>query len=55
MAGETATPLADARLARLEHAVDVIALEVERVSEAQRFTTKLLSEQARAGSARQSL
>ena len=55
MASETATPLADARLARLEHAVDIIALEVERVSEARRFTTKLLSEQARAGSARQSL
>ena len=39
--------LADARLARLEQAVDAIALEVERISEGQRFTTKLLSEQAR--------
>ena len=38
---------ADARLARLEQSVDAIALEVERISEAQRFTTKLLSEQAR--------
>jgi hypothetical protein len=44
---ETAAPLADARLARLEQAVDAIALEVERISETQRFTTKLLSEQAR--------
>jgi len=42
-----ADPLADARLARLEHAVDAIALEIERISEGQRFTTKLLSEQAR--------
>ena len=40
-------PLADARLSRLEQAVDAIALEVERISEGQRFTTKLLSEQAR--------
>jgi hypothetical protein len=37
----------DARLSRLEHAVDAIALEVERISEGQRFTTKLLSEQAK--------
>jgi phosphoserine phosphatase len=55
MASETAAPLADARLARLEQAVDAIALEVERISEAHRFTTKLLSEQGRAGSTRQSL
>jgi hypothetical protein len=39
--------LSDARLSRLEQAVDAIALEVERISEGQRFTTKLLSEQAR--------
>lgn len=32
------------RLERIEQAVDAIALEVERVSEGQRFTTKLLSE-----------
>lgn len=42
-----ASSLADSRLSRLEHAVDAIALEVERISEGQRFTTKLLSEQAR--------
>jgi hypothetical protein len=46
LANATATPLADARLARLEQAVDAIALEVERISEAQRFTAKLLSDQA---------
>lgn len=42
--------LADARLSRLEQAVDAIALEIERISEGQRFTTKLLSEQARQNS-----
>ena len=42
-----AGPVADARLERLEHAVDAIALEIERISEGQRFTTKLLSEQTR--------
>lgn len=39
--------VADGRLERLEHAVDAIALEIERISEGQRFTTKLLSEQTR--------
>lgn len=33
-----------ARLERMEHSIDAIAIEVERISEAQRFTTKLLSE-----------
>ena len=47
LAQHMATPLADARLARLEQAVDTIALEVERISEAQRFTSKLLSEKSR--------
>jgi len=32
------------RLERIEQAVDAIAVEVERISEGQRFTTKLLSE-----------
>ena len=45
---ETAARLPDARLDRLEQAVDAIALEVERISETQRFTTKLLSEHPRA-------
>jgi hypothetical protein len=43
---ESASPLAEARLARIEQAVDAIALEVERISEGQRFTTRLLSEQS---------
>lgn len=34
----------DDRLARIEAAVDAIAIEVERISEGQRFTTKLLAE-----------
>lgn len=32
------------RLERIEQAVDAIAIEVERISEGQRFTTQLLSE-----------
>lgn len=32
------------RLARMEQAIDAIAIEVERISEGQRFATKLLSE-----------
>jgi hypothetical protein len=34
------------RFERLEQAVDAIAVEVERISEAQRFSAKLLSEQS---------
>src|ERR1700730_16545534 len=44
---EAVPPVTEARLARIEQAVDAIALEVERISEGQRFTTKLLSEQNR--------
>ena len=44
---ESNQPLAEARLARIEQAVEAIALEVERISEGQRFTTRLLSEQSR--------
>jgi hypothetical protein len=32
------------RLERIEQSIDAIALEIERVSEGQRFVTKLLSE-----------
>jgi Na+-transporting methylmalonyl-CoA/oxaloacetate decarboxylase gamma subunit len=35
------------QLAQLSQAVDAIAVEVERISEGQRFTTRLLSEQQR--------
>jgi hypothetical protein len=41
------------QLTQLTQAVDAIALEVERISEGQRFTTRLLSEQRDA--ARQAL
>lgn len=40
---------ADARLARLEQAMDAIAVEMERLGEGQRFMTRLLAE--RGGSA----
>jgi hypothetical protein len=32
------------RLQRIEQAIEAIAVEVERIGEAQRFTTKLLSD-----------
>jgi hypothetical protein len=38
--------VSDERFARLEMAVEAIAVEVERISEGQRFTTRLLNEQA---------
>lgn len=38
----------DERMTRLEQAVESIALEVERISEGQRFTTKLLADRAQA-------
>lgn len=37
-------PQLEARLERIETAVQAIAVETERISEGQRFTTKLLSE-----------
>ncbi len=36
-----------ARLERMEQAIESVAIEVERISEGQRFTTKLLSERSR--------
>jgi len=47
------SPEVTSQLAHLNQAVDAIALEVERISEGQRFTTRLLSEQREA--ARQTL
>lgn len=38
------------RLMRLEAGVDSIAIEVERISEGQRFTAKLLADRASEGS-----
>lgn len=40
-----ASSVSDERIMRIEAAVESIAIEVERISEGQRFTTKLLSDQ----------
>jgi len=37
-------PYDDERLARIEQAVDAIAIEVERIAESQRFLTRLQTE-----------
>lgn len=50
-ATHTLHPESDQRLARIEQAVDAIALEVERISEGQRFTTRLLADRAQAPTA----
>jgi len=39
------------RLERIERAVEAVAIEVERISEGQRFTTRLLSERNSANGA----
>ena len=44
-AANLADPAVLERLSRMEQAIDSIAVEVERVSEGQRFVTKLLSDQ----------
>ena len=36
----------DDRLSRMEQAIDAMAVEMERISEGQRFTTKLLAEKS---------
>ena len=36
----------DARMARIENAIESVAVEVERISEGQRFTSRILSEGA---------
>ena len=41
---ETPSPLYEQRLDQLQQSVDAIAVEVERIAEAQRFSAKLLSE-----------
>jgi hypothetical protein len=48
-AGKPAIPPdVTARLERMEQAIDSIAVEIERISEGQRFTTKLLAERVSA-------
>jgi hypothetical protein len=37
-------PMMNARMERLEQAMDAIAIEIERISEGQRFVTKVLTE-----------
>ena len=39
-------PLANDRLDQLQQSVDAVAIEVERIGEAQRFATKLAAERA---------
>lgn len=46
LAARTGTGPQDQRLARIEAAIETVAIEVERISEAQRFTTRLLTERA---------
>jgi len=44
----------DARLERMEQAIDAIAIEVERIAEGQRFTSKLLAGRAEGGASAES-
>ena len=44
------SPDVTARLERIEQAVEAVAIEVERIAEAQRFSAKLMAEQAKARS-----
>jgi anti-sigma factor RsiW len=48
LAAGSASPADESRLARIEQAVDAIAVEVERLGEGQRFVTKLLAERGSA-------
>lgn len=45
----------DARLARMEQAIETMAVEIERISEGQRFVTKLLASREEAPGARPAL
>jgi hypothetical protein len=42
----SSNPMLEARLQRIEEAVETIAVEIERMGEGQRFVTKLLAERA---------
>lgn len=44
---QQASPDVTARLERIEQAVEAVAIEVERIAEAQRFSAKLMAEQAK--------
>jgi hypothetical protein len=43
-------PGMDERLARMEQSMESMAVEIERIAEGQRFTTKLLSERSKGSS-----
>lgn len=43
-AAAPSSPETDHRLERIENAIDAMAVEIERVSEGQRFVTKLLAD-----------
>jgi hypothetical protein len=45
---ELPSPLYEERLDQLQQSVDAIAVEVERIAEAQRFSAKLLAERGEA-------
>jgi hypothetical protein len=44
----SAASLANDRLDQLQQSMDAVAIEVERIGEAQRFATKLAAERAQA-------
>jgi hypothetical protein len=44
--GELPNPLYEQRFDQLQQSVDAIAVEVERIAEAQRFSAKLLAERS---------
>jgi len=44
--GASSNSAIEARLARIEDAVETIAVEIERLGEGQRFVTKLLADRA---------
>jgi len=46
--GMSGAPLANERLDQLQQSVDAVAIEVERIGEAQRFAVKLAAERAEA-------
>lgn len=46
ISGQPRVKADDGRLERLEQAVEAIAIEIERVSEGQRFVTKMLADRA---------
>jgi hypothetical protein len=48
---QVSMPAVEARLERVEQAIEAIAIEMERVGESQRFLTRILSERPQAAQA----